>query len=226
MPARESNTVWQQSFDLEVKTRGPSSTEFAQPEHRLPSDALPAFVVAGHPIRVTVEVTSRHTYDEWARAYARQGASDLTVYSELRDMRKRGVVPECHELHYLQMALEKVARAYLLKHSQGDRSRYLSTHVAAGEFMKLYAQSAQGKARFQSEGQIDKAVKQLAREIEHLTPAVEREARPSNVEYPWSDGVALTVPADVAFLSRWTFDAAVWSHILAILDEVSQALSR
>jgi len=217
--------VWQKSYDLEVKTRGPSSTDFVQAEYRFPTGELPAFVGPGHQIRLSVEIASRHTYPEWARAYARQGAADLRVYKELRKLREAKTIEECHELHYLQMALEKIARSYLLRHSAGDRSGYLSTHVAVDAFVKRYAQSPEGKARFQNVEWALRGVKQLAGAIEILTPAVEREARPDNAEYPWSDGMTLTVPIDVPFLNRWTFAPNVWAALLDMLDEVALAVA-
>jgi hypothetical protein len=217
--------VWQRSYDLEVKTRGPSGTDFVQAEYRFPTGELPSFVAPGHQIRLSVEIASKHTYLDWARAYARQGAADLRVYKELRKLREARTIEECHEIHYLQMALEKLARSYLLRHSVGDRSSYLATHVAVDAFVKRYAQSPEGKARFESAAWALRGVKQLAGEIELLTPAVEREARPYNAEYPWSDGMTLTVPADVPFLSRWTFAPDVWAALLDMLDEVAQAVA-
>ena len=45
---------------------------------------------------------------DWALAYARQGHSDFAIYQLLA---LRGVAV-CHPLHYLQMACEKIAKAY------------------------------------------------------------------------------------------------------------------
>ena len=47
--------------------------------------------------------------EDWASAFLRQGASDLTVHELLA---ARDELPLCHALHYLQMACEKIAKAY------------------------------------------------------------------------------------------------------------------
>lgn len=60
----------------------------------------------------------------WARAYARQARSDRDIYEILV---KQGA-PRCHQVHYLQMAAEKVAKGY--------RFRDTST-PHGGTFLKL-----------------------------------------------------------------------------------------
>lgn len=49
--------------------------------------------------------------EEWARAFLRQASSDLAVY-DLLERQPQQEFPRCHSLHYLQMACEKVAKAY------------------------------------------------------------------------------------------------------------------
>ena len=57
------------------------------------------------------------TDDELRRAYERaflaQARSDWNVYRLLSESRE----PSCHALHYLQMATEKLAKAYRMRES-------------------------------------------------------------------------------------------------------------
>lgn len=220
-----SEPIYQKAVHLEVKTRGPGETEFVEPIYRLPSRDLPDWVAPGHAIDLSIAISGAHTYEDWSQAYARQGRVDLKVYKALQKLREAGEIADCHELHYLQMAIEKIARAYLLKQSKGDRRTYLLSHVAVGDFVSKYMKSPEHKARFAGQDRLWQQVKQLAGEVEHLTPAVERQARPANVEYPWSDGRNVHAPKDVPFLSRFTFAPNVWAQLIELLDEVSLALA-
>lgn len=220
-----SDIVYQKNVHLVVRARGPAETDFAEANYRLPSNDLPSWVGAGHGLDLSITISGTHTYDAWAKAYACQGRADLKVYRELRKLREAREIEDCHELHYLQMALEKIARAFLLKRSRGDRRAYLLSHVAVSEFASSYAKSPEHRARFEGQGQLWAQVKVLAGEIEHLTPAVERQARPANVEYPWSDGRTLRVPSEIQFLSGFRFTPTVWAVLIALLDEVSAALA-
>jgi hypothetical protein len=220
-----SDFLFQKSWKLEVKSRGPNEVELSLPGCRLPTAELPAYVAPGIPIEVSVTITAQHTYAEWARAYARQGAADLSVYHELVKLCTAGTIEDCHEMHYLQMAIEKLARAYMLKHSKGDRTRYLNSHVAVNDFAQIYVSSLEWAPRFDGNRGLWSQVKQLAGAIEELAPAVERQARPSNAEYPWSDGKSLTVPKDVAFRRRFSFPTHVWAQLTDMLEEISRALS-
>lgn len=69
--------------------------------------------------------------DDWARAYARQAASDWTIYRQLAAAPE---VPRCHALHFLQMAAEKVAKAYRFRDTKTAEEQLLTRHVAIEEF--------------------------------------------------------------------------------------------
>jgi hypothetical protein len=58
-----------------------------------------------------------------AAAYLQQGRSDFDIYKKLVD------VPECHRLHYLQMACEKIAKAYRLRDTQTSLEENLLSFV-------------------------------------------------------------------------------------------------
>ena len=210
---------------MEVRTRDANDVEFTGERYRLPAAELPEYVTQGLTLELSVTITAQHSYPEWARAYAQQGASDLVVYRELSTLRAAGRIEECHEIHYLQMAIEKIARAYMLKHSKGDRTRFLDSHVVVKEFVQTYASCPEWRRHFGDKSQLWSHVKLLAGAIEDLAPAVERQARPSNAEYPWSDGRLLTVPKDIPFRQRLAVALNAWTELTEILLELSVALS-
>ena len=106
-------------------------------------------------------------------------------------------------MHFLQMAFEKLAKAYLckagsdplkLQSSHGYTAKLLPTIVR--EQMSLLGKGAPKNKRF-----LLRRCKALAREIELLAPSVDDDGkRPDNCEYPWEAGNRLYVPAE------WSFD--------------------
>ncbi len=128
-----------------------------------------------------------------ADAYAEQSRSDLTVYNtHLQD------AEECHRLHYLQMACEKIAKAYRLRQPVSYRLDDLYSHVVFSKFIVGFLKSTPVKRRYRSQEakrrQIERYARSLATEIEKLAPAVDREQTPSNVEYPWLSGETVFLP--------------------------------
>lgn len=55
----------------------------------------------------------------WARAFARQASSDFEAWEHLS---RNSALPQCHQLHYLQMALEKAAKAHLIAAGSDPRA--------------------------------------------------------------------------------------------------------
>ena len=51
--------------------------------------------------------------DEWVRAFARQADADFRAW-ELYDVYPEAVAAECHRMHFLQMACEKLCKACVL----------------------------------------------------------------------------------------------------------------
>ncbi|HMR09206.1 MAG TPA: hypothetical protein PKA88_25675 [Polyangiaceae bacterium] len=129
--------------------------------------------------------------EEWARAFLRQASSDLAVY-DLLERQPQQEFPRCHSLHYLQMACEKVAKAYRTRetdavlHGEGG---LLRRHVGFEKFMRSFLLSPLVKSRYEGKDaqlrQVSKTTLTLAREIEKLAPSVDEEAAPDNAEYPW-----------------------------------------
>lgn len=128
-----------------------------------------------------------------ADAYAEQSRSDFAVYSlHLQN------AEECHRPHYLQMACEKIAKAYRLRDLVSFDLDDLYSHIVFSKFITGFLKSTPVKRRYLSQEskrrQVERYARSLAVEIEKLAPAVDREQTPANVEYPWTAGAAIFVP--------------------------------
>ena len=135
----------------------------------------------------------------WADGYWQQSRSDFDIFNKLSD------VPECHRLHYLQMACEKIAKAYRLRDTSASLDGVLNSHVAFSKFVEPFLGSAEIKKRYQGRisqlRTITRLAKKLAREIEKLAPAVDRDRSPANAEYPWEEEGRVVVPCSYQYSS-------------------------
>jgi hypothetical protein len=121
-----------------------------------------------------------------SEACYRQAASDLEMYellssAEAARLTKDGGIPACHSLHYLQMALEEVAKAILASYAGDFR---LSHKVVYSLFTALNRKDAWRALDYSSYDVYQaklRGMKSLAKEIEDLHP----EGNQPNVEYPW-----------------------------------------
>jgi hypothetical protein len=124
--------------------------------------------------------------EAWAAAFAEQSQSDWQVYGRLA---ADDQIPVCHELHYLQMACEKIAKAYRCRDTTANLEELLKRHVGFAKFMGSFLVSPSIKVAYQGRDaqlrQVAKLARALAREIEKLAPAVDRTGSPENAEYPW-----------------------------------------
>jgi hypothetical protein len=127
----------------------------------------------------------------WSEAFREQARSDMEAYELLCGTN----LPICHQLHYLQMWLEKLCKAHLwLPEAENTELRY-SHQVVATVLPRLIA------AKWKSIGfdrRPDIAIlRALCREVDLLHPQVDANGRrPDNVEYPWSTrGGAIRAPA-------------------------------
>lgn len=121
---------------------------------------------------------------DWPQAFARQACSDF----ETRDLLlQQPGLPQCHQLHYLQMALEKVAKAHYM--ARGDSPAVLQrSHGYIAKGIKIIVQDALARTPGSKPGWIIDAVLPLLRRIELLAPAVDAGGTvPSNCEYPWQE---------------------------------------
>jgi len=133
----------------------------------------------------------------WAEAFLAQAQSDWKVYEHLAE----SDFPACHALHYLQMATEKLAKAYLLA-DINEIEDVRSTHRAFTRFLQLIARSKRlEKEMRMTARQLLAYVHQalpLAYEVESLAPSLALGG--SNPEYPWeAPGGIIQTPAAYKF---------------------------
>lgn len=131
---------------------------------------------------------------EYQRLFLVQAQSDFTVFEMLR---KSGL-PECHALHYLQMATELLGKAHAWKH--GPRA---NTHRAFVIFLKELSTNRQAQKQLGFEGKNEnwqhliRKSRPLAQRVEDLAPGL----RPDdpNPEYPWPRTAPEATPAEHRF---------------------------
>ena len=133
---------------------------------------------------------------DWQRAYALQALSDL----EARDIVANGGADKCHRLHFLQMAAEKVCKAYLVAANGHENVR--KSHAYVASTLPLLARQFYGVAREAELQQWQvRAIRHFAQEIELLAPACDDGGtREDNSEYPW-----LNAGAEVQAPCRYNF---------------------
>jgi hypothetical protein len=190
----------------------------------LPARLFPIAPREGHRVTLRLIVPSPHSDKEWAKAYAKQGKSDLDVYALLSSLPDDGsAVASCHRLHYLQMAAEKIAKAFRFMNTGETLEALLTSHAASKEFLNAYFSQDRITRRYRGHDARHlserKAMQRIARAIEELAPAVNREQVPQNVEYPWSDGAQLFIPCE----HRFSFEELPPNQIqkfVKLLDEV------
>lgn len=137
------------------------------------------------------------TDEDWARGYARQALSDLDAREALCGTK----VHKCHRLHFLQMAAEKVCKAYSIK--TGRHGPVWKSHVCVKEYLPLLARhfyTVIDGGKQKSQRQIA-SIKHFAGEIDLLAPAYSLEGlRKDNSEYPWEDGKGkICIPCEYSF---------------------------
>jgi hypothetical protein len=154
----------------------------------------------------------------WARAYARQALSDWETYELLADQGS----PRCHQVHYLQMAAEKIAKGYRFRDTSTSREQLLRHHVGFKKFFRSFLKSPYVNQMYAGKSaqlnQVSKHCHQLALEIEKLAPAVDPDSRPANPEYPWEQGGTLIVPCDYEFPNLSLRDAKRGRTFLKLLE--------
>jgi len=134
----------------------------------------------------------------WSQAFAEQADSDLDAYNLLA----RSTLPSSHRLHYLQMWLEKLCKAYLWMPEAGADELRAKHNVIAKVLPSLVSRHWR---RIGFEQRPDTTqIRQLCREIDLLHPQVDDDnRRPDNVEYPWTGSSGgVEVPA------KWKFSLA------------------
>jgi hypothetical protein len=155
-----------------------------------------------------------------ARAYAEQARADYDAYLASGEA-DEPALGEHHRLQLLQMALEKLAKAYLYHAEPGGRYAH---HVALSAINRLRSHAiaeAAGMTLVTFSRELD-AAKPIFLQIEAASPSVgpdgrgltrEQSERTVNVEYPWqsdvNDSASWIAPAAISFpiVHRLRYDA-------------------
>jgi len=119
---------------------------------------------------------------QWRKAFALQALSDL----DAREHLAKTSLPLCHQLHFLQMACEKVCKA----HQIDDEGTFEEKHdVIAKTLPVLARQVFSSQDDFNPKRGQRAAIQKMAQEIELLSPSCNSaKSRPDNSEYPWLNG--------------------------------------
>ncbi len=147
--------------------------------------------------------------DAWAAAYAKQSRSDFAVFEMftnqilVKQCPLLGQVEQCHSLHYLQMACEKIAKAYRFRDTATPIEDLLTSHVAFSKFIEGFLKAPDVKDMHKNKvsvlRNISRYARQYAERIELLAPALGSEKQPSNAEYPWADAMKIVIPCEYSF---------------------------
>lgn len=137
---------------------------------------------------------------DWARAFARQADADFRSW-ELLEGRPGSVATECHKLMLLQMACEKLCKAHLVL-SGTSPSTLQSSHAYVANPLPIVIRQQMIHLKQSLKGMqgVLARIRQLANEIELLSPSVRRDhRRPDNCEYPWEVEGRVMSPLDWSF---------------------------
>lgn len=152
----------------------------------------------------------------WSDGFAEQAASDLEVYEQLAS----GSLPQSHRLHYLQMWLEKICKAYIYK---ANMDSLKGTHnVVAKVLPRLIDDQWRRLSAGKQPGMAE--IRKICREIDLLHPQVDDDNRkPENVEYPWMGSSGeIEVPA----LSKFALAGRLYSNAGRQLLKTASLLTR
>lgn len=179
--------------------------------------------------------TANPPVNDLARAYLQQARSDLRVFEMLASA-DRAVIPECHPLHYFQMATEKLAKAALLSLglSGFDRFGHVAFSLLPCQLARNDIARALGWRNATAYRQFLRKAAPLFRRIDELSPSVGMQVPDGgalegpNVEYPWrgrdsTGAVVWHVPASTRFglleeLRRSRQGASVLHFVRTLLD--------
>lgn len=128
----------------------------------------------------------------------RQAKSDYDIFVDLR----RAGASDCHLLHYLQMATEKLSKAYLWRAGHAPPKshtgfvRFLKALLGRRGELDRIAKSL-GFGRQADLDRWVRSVQPLAYDLQNLAPA--EASNGPNPEYPWPHDAPTECPADHEF---------------------------
>lgn len=153
-----------------------------------------------------------------SEAFAAQAASDLDAYNVLAD----SSLPSSHRLHYLQMWLEKLCKAYLWLPDTGAND-LRSRHNVVDKVLPQIIREHWRRIGFTQRPDID-AIRQLCREVDLLHPQVDDNGRrPDNVEYPW---IGRSGQAEVPAAWKFPLVQRLYSNTGRLLLKAAVSLTR
>jgi len=140
----------------------------------------------------------------WSEAFLRQARSDLSIFALLREQGE----DTCHQIHYLQMAGEKLAKSESAEAGRNERPTL--THYGLSKWLQLLSLSNAEVRRleFRSIADFNEAKGALvsaAKAVEHLAPKIANDRSKglithslwngvgTNAEYPWDQGGNLPI---------------------------------
>lgn len=122
----------------------------------------------------------------WRNAYFVQAQNDYQIF---REFKKRTDIAMCQKLHYLQMATEKLAKAFMSAPAGGPPPR---VHTVIVGFLRMTKNRPEIRRQLgfgfdqQAYGLYINGLIEVAEQIERLAPVGNEER--ANPEYPWIDG--------------------------------------
>jgi hypothetical protein len=135
---------------------------------------------------------------EHQRLFLVQARSDFAVFELLQKLQRKGDLPACHALHYLQMATELLGKAYAWRHGPQAMTHRafvpfllgLSTNRNAQKTLGLQGHNANWE-------QLIRKSSALAEQVQRLAPTLAQNG--PNPEYPWPPAAPAHVPAEHRF---------------------------
>jgi len=151
--------------------------------------------------------------NEQQRLYLVQARSDWQVFELLKTQ------PVCHRLHYFQMCVEKLAKAYFWKHSGASKLG----HAAFVKFIRSIATNRKvaGQLGFPntvSFGEWIKDLSDLVYELERLAPALAFDAQ--NPEYPWPRSKPMYAPVEHEFVAWQRLQSSSGHHLRIMIGKL------
>ena len=135
----------------------------------------------------------------WREAFLRQARHERTVWRRL-NVEKFDIG---HQLHFLQMVTEKLAKGFLTAPSSSGPPKF--SHKSFVRFLQTlksmsYLREMLGYTNAESFNAFIDSLLPLAEKIENLAPALAGSTKP-NPEYPWKDATTgqIFVPAEFDF---------------------------
>ena len=133
----------------------------------------------------------------WPQAFRVQALSDWKVYKNLNS----NSFEECHQIHYLLMASEKLAKAHL----SGPTNPTQKSHMSLREFIHGCASIPNLRKYINNNynaSQFREYINSLKIISEKLLSVIPKGIKDINVEYPWESGSGLVVaPCQYTYLN-------------------------